>query len=44
MVDADGIGIAAPQIGETIQVAIVDLGEGEEVIEMINPKVVETDG
>ncbi|WP_342600646.1 peptide deformylase [Psychrobacillus sp. FSL H8-0483] len=44
MVAADGIGLAAPQIGETIQVAIVDLGEGQEVIEMINPEVVEIGG
>lgn len=44
MIASDGIGIAAPQIGETIQVAIVDLGEGQEVIEMINPDVVEIGG
>lgn len=39
MVAADGVGLAAPQIGETIQVAIVDFDEGQEVIEMINPVV-----
>ncbi|MDI2589304.1 peptide deformylase [Psychrobacillus sp. NEAU-3TGS] len=44
MIASDGIGIAAPQVGETIQVAIVDLGEGQEVIEMINPEVVEVGG
>lgn len=44
MIASDGIGLAAPQIGETIQVAIVDLGEGQEVIEMINPDVVEIGG
>ncbi len=44
MVASDGIGIAAPQVGETIQVAIVDLGEGQEVIEMINPVVVAVGG
>lgn len=44
MIASDGIGIAAPQVGETIQVAIVDLGEGQEVIEMINPEVVEIGG
>ena len=44
MVASDGIGIAAPQVGETIQVAIVDLGEGQEVIELINPVVVEISG
>ncbi len=44
MLASDGIGIAAPQVGETIQAAIVDLGEGQEVIELINPVVVEVGG
>lgn len=44
MIASDGIGIAAPQVGETIQAAIVDLGEGQEVIEMVNPEVVEIGG
>ena len=44
MLDSDGIGIAAPQVGESMRVAIVDLGEGEDIIEMINPEVLETDG
>lgn len=44
MIDADGIGIAAPQVGVSLRVAIVDLGEGEEIIEMINPEVLETEG
>jgi len=39
MIDADGIGLAAPQVGELVRVAIVDLGEGNEVIEMVNPVV-----
>ncbi len=39
MVAADGVGLAAPQIGEAVRVAIVDLGEGEDVIEMVNPVV-----
>ncbi|MFD1928752.1 peptide deformylase [Sporosarcina siberiensis] len=39
MIAEDGVGLAAPQIGETIQVAIVDFDEGQEVIEMINPVV-----
>ena len=44
MLEFDGIGIAAPQVGESLRVAIVDLGEGEEVIEMVNPEVLETEG
>ena len=44
MVAADGIGLAAPQVGVSKRVAIVDLGEGQEVIEMINPVVVAIGG
>ncbi len=44
MLDSDGIGIAAPQVGESLRVAIVDLGEGEDIIEMVNPEVLETEG
>lgn len=39
MIAADGVGLAAPQVGELVRVAIVDMGEGNEVIEMINPVV-----
>ena len=39
MVAADGVGLAAPQIGEAMRVAIVDMGEGQDVIEMVNPVV-----
>ena len=39
MVAADGVGLAAPQIGEAVRVAIVDMGEGQDVIEMVNPVV-----
>lgn len=44
MIAADGIGLAAPQLGVSKRVAIVDLGEGQEVIEMINPVVVAIGG
>ncbi|MGE6487936.1 peptide deformylase [Paenisporosarcina sp. NPDC076898] len=44
MLDSDGIGIAAPQVGVSLRVAIVDLGEGEDTIEMINPEVLDTEG
>ncbi len=39
MVASEGIGIAAPQIGESVRVAVVDLGEGDDIIEMVNPVV-----
>lgn len=44
MVAADGIGLAAPQVGVSKRVAIVDLGEGQDIIEMINPEVVAIGG
>ncbi|MFJ7933090.1 peptide deformylase [Sporosarcina sp. NPDC096371] len=44
MVAADGIGLAAPQIGEAIRVAIVDMGEGQDVIELVNPVVTAVGG
>lgn len=44
MLEADGVGIAAPQVGESVRVAIVDLGEGQDIIEMVNPEVLQTEG
>src|SRR5690606_41863064 len=42
MVENDGVGIAAPQINVDLRVAIVELGE--DILEMINPIVIETRG
>ena len=42
MVENDGVGIAAPQINVGLRVAIVELGE--DILEMINPVVLETRG
>ena len=39
MKKVDGVGLAAPQIGESIQVAIVEVDEEQDVIELINPVV-----
>ena len=44
---AGGIGLAAPQVGKSLQLAIVDLSvldEGEEFFVLINSKIVETEG
>ena len=35
----DGVGLAAPQVGEAVQVAIVEIDEEQDVIELINPVV-----
>jgi len=42
MVEHDGVGIAAPQINVNLRIAIVELGE--DILEMINPVVLETRG
>ena len=42
MVEHDGVGIAAPQVNVGLRVAIVELGE--DILEMINPIVLETRG
>ena len=42
MRDANGVGLAAPQIGILRRVVIVDTGE--EILELVNPVMLETDG
>ena len=43
LVEANGVGLAAPQVGILRRVVIVDVGE-EEMLELINPTLVETSG
>lgn len=42
MYEADGVGLAAPQIGLLKKIFIIDIGEG--LIEFINPEVLSVDG
>ena len=42
MQDANGVGLAAPQVGILRRVVVVDLGD--EILELVNPSLVETDG
>ena len=42
MQDANGVGLAAPQVGILRRVVTVDLGD--EILELVNPTLVETDG
>ncbi|BCB03304.1 peptide deformylase [Bacillus sp. KH172YL63] len=44
MLEADGVGLAAPQVGVDLQVAIVDIGDDTGTIELINPEIIETKG
>ena len=40
--EANGVGLAAPQVGILRRVVLVDTGE--EILELVNPTLVETDG
>ena len=42
LLDANGVGLAAPQVGILRRVVIVDTGE--EILELVNPELVETSG
>ena len=42
MVEANGIGLAAPQVGVLRRAVVIDIGEG--VINMLNPEILDTDG
>ena len=42
LLDSGGVGLAAPQVGILRRVVLVDTGE--EILELINPTLVETDG
>ena len=42
LIDSNGVGLAAPQMGILRRVVLVDTGE--EILELVNPELVETDG
>jgi len=42
MKDANGVGLAAPQVGVLKRVVVIDIGEG--LVELINPVILETKG
>ncbi len=42
MYEANGVGLAAPQVGITIRVVVIDVGNG--LLELINPVIVEREG
>lgn len=44
MIEFDGVGLAAPQIGIDQQIALVDIGDESGSIELINPEIIETSG
>lgn len=42
MYDADGVGLAAPQVGILKRIVVIDVGEG--LLELINPEIIEKQG
>lgn len=42
MYEANGVGLAAPQVGILKRICVIDVGEG--LIELINPEILETSG
>jgi peptide deformylase len=42
MYSADGVGLAAPQVGILKRIAVIDVGDGP--INLINPEIIETEG
>jgi len=44
MYRANGVGLAAPQIGVPKRVVVIDSGEGEGLIELINPVIISKSG
>ncbi len=42
MYEANGVGLAAPQVGVLKRIVVIDVGEGP--IVMINPEIIETSG
>ena len=42
LLDSQGVGLAAPQVGILRRVVLVD--NGEEVLELVNPEILEVDG
>ena len=46
MYNANGVGLAAPQVGVLRRMVVIDVGEkrGHELLQLINPEIVETEG
>ncbi|MCY7796114.1 peptide deformylase [Bacillus spizizenii] len=44
MLEMDGVGLAAPQIGILKRVAVVDIGDNSGRIDLVNPEILEKSG
>ena len=44
LAQANGVGLAAPQIGRPIRVVVIDCQDDHGLIELINPEIIKTEG
>ena len=44
MYEADGVGLAAPQVGEPIRMIVIDVQDDHGLIELINPEITYREG
>ncbi len=44
LIESNGVGLAAPQVGILRRVVVIDLGEEEGIIELVNPVITHTEG
>ncbi|MBR1584708.1 MAG: peptide deformylase [Clostridia bacterium] len=44
MYKADGVGLAAPQVGILRRVVVIDVGDDHGLIELVNPEIIATEG
>lgn len=44
MYEANGVGLAAPQVGILRRIVVIDVGDEQGPVVMINPTIIETDG
>ncbi len=44
MYEADGVGLAAPQVGVLKRIVVIDIGDETGVLEMINPEITYREG
>ena len=44
MYDAEGVGLAAPQVGILRRVVVIDVGDERGLIELVNPQIIAAEG
>ncbi|MBR0408549.1 MAG: peptide deformylase, partial [Clostridia bacterium] len=44
MYKAEGVGLAAPQVGILRRVVVIDIGDDRGLIELVNPEIIATEG